>query len=96
VLNEFASVASRKFKMSWVEIQDVLAQVRVACSVEPVTMATHDRALALVKRHQLSWYDALIVASALIAECDTLYSEDIQDGKVIERRLTIRNPFSAI
>jgi predicted nucleic acid-binding protein len=46
VLNEFASVASRKLKMSWVEIKDVLAQVRAVCTVEPISVATHDRALA--------------------------------------------------
>lgn len=38
-------------------------------------------------------YDAMIVASALLAECDTLYSEDMQDGLLIEERLRIRNPF---
>jgi predicted nucleic acid-binding protein len=94
VLNEFASVASRKLKMSWAEIHDVLSPVRVVCSVEPVSIATHDRALAVVKRYKLSWYDALIVASALIAHCATLYSEDLQDGQVIDKRLTIRNPYN--
>jgi predicted nucleic acid-binding protein len=39
-------------------------------------------------------YDALIVASALEAECTTLYSEDLQDGQVIDGPLTIRNPFT--
>ena len=43
----------------------------------------------------LNIYDAFIVASAVISECDTLYSEDMQDGMVIEGRLTIRNPFVA-
>lgn len=94
VLNEFASVASRKLKMSWTEIHDVLTQVRVVCAVEPVSIATHDRALAVVNRYRLSWYDALIVASALIAQCTTLYSEDLQDGQVIEKCLTIRNPYT--
>ncbi len=38
-------------------------------------------------------YDAFVVAAALDARCKTLYSEDFQDGQVIERNLTIRNPF---
>jgi predicted nucleic acid-binding protein len=42
-----------------------------------------------------TFYDALIVASALEAGCTTLLSEDIQDGRVIDGRLTIRNPFMA-
>ena len=40
-----------------------------------------------------SVYDALIVSAALGAGCKTLYSEDLQDGQIINRQLTIRNPF---
>lgn len=93
VLNEFAAAASRKLRMTWPEIREVLAQVRVVCPVEPVTVDTHDKALQLAERYGLSTYDALIVAAALMAGCTTLYSEDMQDGQVIERHLTIRNPF---
>jgi predicted nucleic acid-binding protein len=93
VLNEFAAVASRKLGMTWPEIREVLAQVRVVCAVGPVSVEVHDRALQVVERYRLSLYDALIVAAALSAGCSTLYSEDMQDGQVIERQLTIRNPF---
>ncbi len=93
VLNEFAAVASRKLRMSWPEIREVLAQVRAVCNVEPMSVDTHDRAAQLAERYGLSIYDALIVAAALLAGCSTLYSEDMQNGQVIERQLTIRNPF---
>ena len=94
VLNEFVAVASRKLHMSWIEIREVLAQVRAVCAVEPVTVETHERALRLAERYGISIYDALIVSAALLANCKTLYSEDMQDGQVIERQLTIRNPFT--
>ncbi len=94
VLNEFVAVASRKLRMSWTEIREVLAQIRAVCVVEPVTIETHDRALLLAERYGMSIYDALIVAAALLANCNTLHSEDMQDGQVIERQLTIRNPFT--
>jgi predicted nucleic acid-binding protein len=94
VLNEFVAVASRKLHMSWIEIREVLAQVRAVCAVEPVTIETHERALRLAERYGISIYDALIVSAALLANCKTLYSEDMQDGQVIERQLTIRNPFT--
>ena len=94
VLNEFAAVASRKLHMSWIEIREVLAQVRAVCAVEPVTIETHERALRLAERYGISIYDALIVSAALLANCKTLHSEDMQDGQVIERQLTIRNPFT--
>jgi predicted nucleic acid-binding protein len=94
VLNEFVAVASRKLHMSWIEIREVLAQVRAVCAVKPVTIETHERALRLTERYGISIYDALIVSAALLANCKTLYSEDMQDGQVIERQLTIRNPFT--
>ena len=95
VLNEFAAVASRKLRLPWAEVREVLATLRSVCALVPVTGDTHDGALHLAERHGLSFYDALIVAAALQAGCSTLHSEDMQDGQVFERRLTIRNPFPA-
>ena len=59
----------------------------------PLTIETHDSALQMASRYRFSLYDALIAAAALGADCSTLYSEDFQDGQVIEGRLTVRNPF---
>ncbi len=47
----------------------------------------------LREKHSLSFWDSLIVASALYARCELLYSEDMQDGLVLDNRLTIVNPF---
>lgn len=95
VLNEFVALAARKLHMPWTEIREVLDQVRAVCAVEPVTVQTHDQALDIAARHGLSFYDALIVSAALLAGCRTLHSEDMQHGLVVDRRLTIRNPFRA-
>jgi predicted nucleic acid-binding protein len=89
------AVASRKLRMSWIEIREVLAQIRAVCAVEPITIETHERALRIAERYGLSIYDALIVSAALLANCKTLHSEDMQDGQVVERQLTIRNPFTS-
>jgi predicted nucleic acid-binding protein len=96
VLNEFVAVALRKLRLSWLEIRDVLTQVRTVCPVEALTVETHERALRLAQRHGFSIYDALIVSSALRAGCKTLWSEDMQHGQLIERQLTIRNPFRVL
>jgi predicted nucleic acid-binding protein len=94
VLNELASVSRRKLGMSWEEIGDALAAIRVLCpSPMPLTIGTHDAGVRIADRYGFQFYDALIAAAALEAECSTLYSEDFQDGQVIEGRLTIRNPF---
>ena len=96
VLNEFASVTRRKLGFDWQKINIATNQIIALC--EPVielslTLQKDTRALA--ERYQFSIYDACIVAAALEAKCDMLYSEDMQDGMVIEGRLTIRNPFAA-
>ena len=95
VLNEFAAVASRKLGMSWGEIREVLTPIRALCALEPLTVEAHDLGLQIAQGYGLSFYDAMIVASALRAGCSTLYSEDLQDGQVIEKRLTICNPFAS-
>ena len=96
VLNEYANVALRKWKYSWSEVADSVALIRTYVTlVRPVDEATHDLGRALAERYKLNIYDGFIVAAAYLAECDTLYSEDMQHGMVIEGRLTIRNPFIA-
>lgn len=94
VLNEFASIAIRKLKMSHAEAREMLAPIRAVCRVNPLTEETHELGLQLSERYQLSIYDGMIAASALLAGCKTLLSEDMQDGQIIERKLRIRNPFA--
>ncbi len=93
VLNEFAAVASRKLRMSWPEIREVLDQIRAVSIVEPMTVETHERGLLIAERYGLFLYDALIVAAALLSGCSILYSEDMQHGQIIDGQLTICNPF---
>ncbi len=93
VLNEFASVATRKLGMTLIEVREVLVTVRALCTVHPVTTELHDAALDLTSRSRTRFYDALILAAALHADCRTLYSEDMQHGQRIDGRLTITNPF---
>lgn len=93
VLNEIANVLRRKIQMSWSDTHVFLDMIRALLTVEPVTQATHETGLRVSERYGLSIYDAMIVAAALLAECDTLISEDMQDGLVIENRLRIVNPF---
>jgi predicted nucleic acid-binding protein len=96
VLNEFANVTRRKWEYRWSEVADAVALVRTyVAQVRPVDEATHDLGRALAERYQLNIYDSFIVAAAYLAECDTLYSEDMKHGLSIEGRLTIRNPFIA-
>jgi predicted nucleic acid-binding protein len=95
VLNELANVARRKMRMSWQDVNALLSLLRGLLAVHPVTIETHEAGLMLAERHNLSVYDAMIAASALHADCDTLWSEDMQDGMTLDGRLRIVNPFRA-
>jgi predicted nucleic acid-binding protein len=77
-------------------VTEALQSVRVLCpGPVALTVATHEVALRIAARHDHRIYDALIIAAALQSGCDVLCTEDMQDGHVIDRRLTIRNPFAA-
>jgi len=93
-LNEFANVARRKLGKSWDEIRDALAAIRAVCSnILPIDLETHAAALRLAERHGFAFFDALMLASALQAGSDTLWSEDMQDGMRIDGKMRILNPF---
>ena len=94
VLYEFADVVRRKAKMPWDEIRFAMENIQSLCPEPlPITLDTHTEALVIAEKYGYRIYDALIVASALEARCTILYSEDMQDGQVIKRQMTIRNPF---
>ena len=94
-LSEFVSVVRRKFAMGWKEVNEAVIALEILCpSPRSITGQTHRKALQIAERYGYRIYDSLIVASALEAKCKTLYSEDMQDGQVIDE-VTIRNPFAA-
>ncbi|MBU3699696.1 MAG: PIN domain-containing protein [Candidatus Kapabacteria bacterium] len=93
VLNELASVATRKFGMSLDEVLEFEQAITAHCTVESLSIDHHDLALSIAKRHGFSIYDSLIVASALIADCRTLSTEDLQHGQVIMTQLKVKSPF---
>jgi predicted nucleic acid-binding protein len=96
VINEFHWNMIRKFNQ-----QDKTAQELVTANIEPITIVTdmgysiYRKALDLRSKYSLSFWDSLITASALDASCETLYTEDMQHGIVINNRLAITNPFAA-
>lgn len=92
VLNEFASVATRKLRMHLAEVADVLRAVRSLCSVVGLDERTHDLGMRIAERHRLSIYDAMIVAAARLAGCKVIVTEDMQDGLHLEG-MRIRDPF---
>lgn len=93
-LNEFTNVARRKLGMKWEEVREALTAIRaLARAVLPMDIDMHIDAVRIAECHGYGIFDSLIVAAALRAGCGLLWSEDMQDGVVIESRLRIANPF---
>jgi predicted nucleic acid-binding protein len=84
----------RKLKMPWQEIDALLMAVKAACNVLPLTTESHEKAVELAKRFQLSFYDAHIVACAVISGTSLLWSEGMHSGLLVDG-LMVRNPFVA-
>ena len=90
VLNEFVAVCKKcgKDRETAYQLADAIAN---ASTVHEITLSTYRLAQALATRYQLSHWDGLIVAAATLAQCDTLYSEDMQHAQVIGT-VTVVNP----
>jgi predicted nucleic acid-binding protein len=93
VLNQLSNVARRKMRLSWIDTHIFRSTLRGLLTVHPVTVETHETGLALAEHYGFSIYDAMIAAAALHAGCDTLWSEDMQDGMVLDEGLRIASPF---
>ncbi|MCK9201002.1 MAG: PIN domain-containing protein [Gallionella sp.] len=93
VLSETANVALKKLALPLPETAKLLAMLEAVCRIEIISQDTIHLALDVAGKYGFSWYDSLIVATALKAECTILYSEDMHHSQVIEGRLSIINPF---
>jgi predicted nucleic acid-binding protein len=93
VLNEFVRVARKKLRLDWAIIEAALAELRALVNdVRPVALSTHEFAVSLAKRDGFDIYDALILAAAIEADCETLFSEDFQHGRRFGDLIVV-NPF---
>jgi predicted nucleic acid-binding protein len=93
VVNELINVLSKKIGLEWDEITNVLAEIRESFTIHIVNLTVIQSACKFAKRYQYSYFDSLIIASALASNATVLFSEDMQNGQIIESRLTIINPY---
>ena len=94
VLNECVNVMLKKLTMARPEIDEFLAVIKSISDIVPLSVEVHEGALELLDKYQISWYDALIVSAAIESDCDTLWSEDMHNGLVVNKTMTIRIPFN--
>lgn len=95
ILNEYYS-AMLKNKVAENLIQDNIEQIIEFSDVAVVQINTLRLAHQLRLKYRFSYWDCLILASALEANCAVLYSEDMQHGQVINEAVRIVNPFEGL
>lgn len=93
-LSETANVLVRRFHCTTEDVETAIDEIVEVTEVQPITLECVKHALAIMKQYKYSYYDSLILAAALDTGCRTVFSEDMQDGQLIEGALTIRNPFT--
>ena len=93
VINETLNVLTRKQGVNLVVAHEVAESLLELCEVVPVAENTIREAIRLTRRYKLSHWDSLIVAAALMAGCEKLYSQDMQHGQVFDEQLKVVNPF---
>jgi predicted nucleic acid-binding protein len=94
VINEFHSALKRKYKIEEEIIREYVSKGIIGIGkVIPLELQTYKDACKMRDKYSISYWDSVIVASALNSQCETLYSEDMQHGHKVAG-LEIRNPFA--
>jgi predicted nucleic acid-binding protein len=93
VIQEFTNTVTRKFKFSFGDAQKAITECCQNNILHVNTEYTILYACQLAIKYGFSFYDCLILAASLESECVILYSEDMQHGQMIEKKLKIINPF---
>ncbi len=93
VINEVCSNLLKWKETTEEQLVSTVTMFYETCAVEEITLSTLLSASRLRKKYSLSYYDSLIVASALESNAEVLYTEDMHHGLIVDNRLTILNPF---
>ena len=94
VISEYINVIKRNLKLTKFEIIQLCSSWLEKYTVQPVVLSTIKLAQDIIKKYDFQVFDSIIIAAALEAECDILYSEDMHSGLIIENTLKIVNPFT--
>ena len=92
-LNEFCNVCIKKMKKPVAEIIESLNEIKENSILEFIDDKIIEQALLLREKYSYSYFDSLMLSSALKYSCGIIYSEDMQHGQIIENSLKIVNPF---
>jgi len=93
VLGEFTNVLYKKYDYAISTVKKAITDFKNNFSVHSIKTETVDRALDMMQTYKYSYWDSLIIASAIENNCSILYSEDFQHNQILEKSLKILNLF---
>jgi predicted nucleic acid-binding protein len=96
VVNEFIWIMSSKYSVNMNLLADVVKSLFTLYRIDIVDDRTISVAIDLSSRYRFSYWDSLIVSSAMKLSSSILYSEDFQHGQIIDKNITIINPFKPL
>jgi predicted nucleic acid-binding protein len=94
VIAEVSVNLLRKAKIEDNHLMRVVESFYGRCEVVASNLDLHQTAHRLRGKYSVSYWDSLIVAAALTADCTTLFTEDMQHGLLVEGKLTVQNPLA--
>lgn len=93
VLNEMSNIMLKKFRASTSTVATIIDNLCDFTDIVKIEPTHIKKALTIKEKYRYSYFDSLIIASALEAKCKTLFTEDMQHGQLINNQLTIINPY---
>jgi predicted nucleic acid-binding protein len=93
VVNEFIHVMNKKRKISFDKLSPIIDEFFMNFSVVPITQQTIKQALKIAQEYHYSYFDSLMLSSAVEYNCSIIYTEDMHDKQLIEDVLQLKNPF---
>jgi len=93
VVNKFIWVMHRKFNVAYGSLKFIIDNIFDLYKVCIINQSSVLKAIDLSKRLQFSYWDSLMLASALESGCNVFYTEDLQDGQYIDNQIVVINPF---
>jgi predicted nucleic acid-binding protein len=94
-LSEFTNVCLKRWKFPKSRVAEIIKTYLQQCTYIPVSELVILLSFEIMTKYNFQLFDSMIVASALETGCSILYTEDMNDGQLIEKQLKIVNPFKA-
>lgn len=92
-VNESVFILQKKFNYTMIELDEIIQFFKGNFLIRDLTVTVLEKSMHIMKTYKYSFWDSMMLSSALINNCEVIYSEDMQHNQIIESKLTIVNPF---